>query len=439
MIILLSLTAMAGTFTDTFGGASNWLTLEEETVLTVFEVDHPVTIHSVEAELAENVSYPPSVYVGLWVRDGTPGAWPSDYTFLATDIDRHTVAGPSFLWYSEPVEVHVDAGQQIALGTYCYRRYLTRYDPSVVSTDPAWGRILGDLAESGGTTVNVASLSGTGQYSLRVTATIDDTDEDGFDASEDCDDFEAATYPGAADVWYDGVDSDCAGDNDNDADLDGYESAAHGGDDCDDDDADVSPAATETWYDGVDTDCDGASDYDADGDGYDSDAHGGDDCNDASSSVRPGASDTWYDGVDSNCDGLSDNDADGDGYDSDAHGGDDCDDTDPAFSPGVEETWYDGVDNDCDGGNDYDADGDGHVVADVGGDDCDDSNPDVWEADDPECGEGGDDGGDDDDDDSDDDSDDKGGCSHTGAGPGGGPLGLGLLLLAATLQRRRRA
>jgi hypothetical protein len=59
----------------------------------------------------------------------------------------------------------------------------------------------------------------------------------------DCDDGDATVYPGAADTWYDGVDSDCAGDDDDDADGDGEAPYAAGGTDCDDDDATVNQAA----------------------------------------------------------------------------------------------------------------------------------------------------------------------------------------------------
>ncbi|MFZ5478794.1 MAG: MopE-related protein [Myxococcota bacterium] len=228
---------------------------------------------------------------------------------------------------------------------------------------------------------------------------LDDADGDGLTEAEgDCDDADATVSPEATETWYDGTDSDCAGDDDYDADGDGVQLA----DDCDDGDATVSPDATETWYDGVDADCDGLSDYDADGDGHASDAWGGDDCDDDDATVSPDATDAWYDGVDSDCAGNDDFDADGDGFPTDAGGGGtDCDDGDAAVSPDATETWYDGVDSDCSGEttSDYDQDGDGFDAVAWGGEDCDDELPLVypgasgetcWDGVDQDC-DGGDD------------------------------------------------
>jgi hypothetical protein len=84
-----------------------------------------------------------------------------------------------------------------------------------------------------------------------------DADADGVTTEDgDCDDGDSRVYPGAAEVWYDGIDQDCDA-NDRDQDLDGYDVA----DDCDDADATRSPAGTEA-EDLVDNDCDGWIDED---------------------------------------------------------------------------------------------------------------------------------------------------------------------------------
>ena len=144
----------------------------------------------------------------------------------------------------------------------------------------------------------------------------------------DCDDHDDDVYPGADETWYDGEDSDCAGDSDFDQDGDGEDALGYGGLDCLDEDPDSYPGAEETWYDGIDSDCDGASDYDKDLDGYERSEDGGLDCDDDDDDVNPDSADTWYDGVDSDCDGASDYDKDQDGSDWVEYGGRDCDDGD---------------------------------------------------------------------------------------------------------------
>ena len=214
-----------------------------------------------------------------------------------------------------------------------------------------------------------------------------DDDGDGFTRDGggdpslvDCDDTNRDIYPGAVETWYDGVDSDCLGDDDFDQDGDGFASAAEttDGTDCDDLEASTNPEAVETWYDGVDSDCLGDDDFDQDGDGFASAAEttDGTDCDDLEASTNPEAVETWYDGVDSDCLGDDDFDQDGDGFASAAEttDGTDCDDLEASTNPEAVETWYDGVDSDCLGDDDFDQDGDGFASAaeTTDGTDCDD-------------------------------------------------------------------
>ena len=79
-------------------------------------------------------------------------------------------------------------------------------------------------------------------------------------------------------------------------------------DDCDEDDININPGADEIWYDGIDQNCDGQNDFDADGDGFvpdeyydeESDLLGGD-CNDNDATIHPEAEETAGDDFDSNC------------------------------------------------------------------------------------------------------------------------------------------
>jgi hypothetical protein len=292
------------------------------------------------------------------------------------------------------------------------------------------------------------------------------------DGPVDCAD-DAAVWPTAGDIYpenlndppYDGIDGDCAADNDYDLDGDGYmpDTAQFGGQtvtvadefeayssvwgytpqggpvfgDCDDFDPQVNPGRLledEIYYDGVDTNCDGLNDYDADGDGYMPPAdlntglainqaeyinflqafHDGvapweelwNDCLDVAhpvltsavpADIYPGAVDVPYDGIDADCSCCDDDDlpfdppsndfdADTDGFmpDTADFGGatldvpteftayitnwtqtadgelvidynvlstdfQDCDDDDPATYPGGLEVLDDSADGDCSG------------------------------------------------------------------------------------------
>lgn len=231
----------------------------------------------------------------------------------------------------------------------------------------------------------------------------------------DCNDFDANTFPGAAEIC-DYSDNDCNGLIDDDVisqdyyfdgDGDGYGTGVaindcqspganyvpQGGD-CDDTNANVNPGVTEIC-DGLDNNCDGEVDedvvllsyyLDGDGDGYgtgtainDCESPGanyvtqGGDCDDTNADVNPGMSELC-DGLDNDCNGMINDglvfqdyylDTDGDGYgvgmainDCQAPAGNtyatqagDCDDTNADVNPGQTELCN-GEDDNCNGQTD---------------------------------------------------------------------------------------
>lgn len=242
------------------------------------------------------------------------------------------------------------------------------------------------------------------------------------DVEVDCDDNNRDRAPSLPEIPYDGIDNDCNGADIVDVDSDGYPgitqadwvsndgvttypTGLQASPDCDDAEPSVHPTAAETYYDGVDSNCDGADDWDADGDGYviradllgpgDQPYPGvlpGGDCDDNNVNTNPGrtaAEDDFYDGVDTNCDGVNDFDADGDGQmpvepatgqlstieedfsvfvERFGYEGQfdavftDCNDDDATIYAGAPDTFYDNIDSDCAGDDDYDQDLDGFVL-----------------------------------------------------------------------------
>ncbi|MCO4747259.1 MAG: hypothetical protein KC912_20845 [Proteobacteria bacterium] len=244
----------------------------------------------------------------------------------------------------------------------------------------------------------------------------------------DCDDDNAANYPGNTEIC-DGIDNNCntqADENltfldywpDTDGDGAGNEDVTADNrcdapttgvwvtndNDCDDGDRDNFGGNSETC-DNADNDCDGAPDngltfedwyVDSDGDSYgngatspvnacanpstgvtDRWASNGDDCDDNSNLAHPGITvETTCDGLDNDCEVTTLDEPDGDNDGSSVC--DDCDDDDINNFPGNNEEC-DGEDNNCDGQPDdgltfttyyQDFDGDGYGNAAVSSSEC---------------------------------------------------------------------
>ncbi|MDP2307101.1 MAG: MopE-related protein [Pseudomonadota bacterium] len=240
----------------------------------------------------------------------------------------------------------------------------------------------------------------------------DDVDGDGYTSAAcggtDCDDADAAVYPGAAEYCND-IDDDCDGTVDGadaadadawyaDADADAYGDIGVAvtscdeplgfvldAGDCDDSAADTFPGAAEAVADGIDQDCDTVdscyTDRDSDNygttvviDGSSLDCDSGEgslvstDCRDTNDTIHPGALELPGDGVDQDCDDTESCyvDADRDGArtafvvasadaactapgEALASADIDCDDADPTSYPDAAEITGSGVDEDCDG------------------------------------------------------------------------------------------
>lgn len=230
-----------------------------------------------------------------------------------------------------------------------------------------------------------------------------DQDLDGYPASTDCNDLEAATNPAASELC-DGKDNNCNTQIDEgftlttfyaDADGDGTGSntastqscAQPAGyvtttGDCDDANTAIKPSATEQFCNGVDENCNGANDDspDLDGDGHDTCAPGVSgadayniDCNDSNGQINPSAIEQCNQ-QDDNCNGSVDEGLPANTYyqdkDLDTFGNDsvtaqgcttpvgyvttsgDCNDDDATVNPNSTETIGDGKDSNCNGYSD---------------------------------------------------------------------------------------
>jgi hypothetical protein len=338
--------------------------------------------------------------------------------FDTADVDISVGGGPwqnLLRWTTDHGAYFSAPGELVTIDLSAYDGQSVRirfhhYDPNLGDWDWYWQ--VDDVritTGNGGPTTWYADADGDGHGDPAVWV-LDINQPPGYVAfATDCDDTNAAIYPGATEVC-NSLDDNCNGQVDEgvginwyfDGDGDGFGDpsteveacqAPNGyilqPGDCDDTDPSVYAGAPELC-DGLDNNCNGLIDdgagttwyRDFDGDGFGDAANttvaclqpngyvaNSADCNDGSATTYPGAPELC-DGLDNNCDGQVDEglgttwyaDADGDtwgdafsttiacaqpgGYVAQAG---DCDDADAAVNPGVFEVCGNAIDDNCDG------------------------------------------------------------------------------------------
>ncbi|MGA1796143.1 MAG: C1 family peptidase [bacterium] len=203
--------------------------------------------------------------------------------------------------------------------------------------------------DEGLTTTYYHDGDGDGYGNLDVTIEACSAPDGYVTNSTDCNDDNAAIYPGAQELCGNGIDEDCDGEDSScegctDEDKDGYyvEGGICGPVDCNDDNSAINPDAVDIC-DGVDNNCNEVVDEGTPEvcDGVDNDCDG---------SIDEGVTTTYYEDVDGDGYGNPDETIKAcsapEGY---VINDEDCDDNAEGIHPGAQEECGNGVDEDCSG------------------------------------------------------------------------------------------
>ena len=289
---------------------------------------NPITEHWIATSTGENVPSARSGHVAVWTGVEMivwgPGPGPGGRYDPSTDSWTATSTGanqPSGSGGNTAVAVWTGKEMVVWGGGFWGNPSNTggRYDPSTdtwtaTSTGPSApsARTEHTAVWTGTEMIVWGGFPTTRDLSRYCACSYRDDDGDGYSECQgDCNDANAAVYPGAPEIC-DGVKDDCSDPgpamppNEADADGDGVRVCSG---DCDDTRASVYPGALQLC-DGVNNNCSDpawpavpANETDADLDGF-SICNG--DCNDANPAIHPGASETCN-LIDDNCDGVIDN------------------------------------------------------------------------------------------------------------------------------------
>jgi len=312
-ILLASLSALAAPQTDEIGATSGSNDGNESFKLNSFTVSTSVELDAFEVYL-EPMEQDAEVVFSVYEEGQGGVAWA-----LIWDSGEQATGNGEGFKSSGNIGLTLEAGRSYALGIYLVDDHRYWWESGGNGTqDVGWGTFEGTFYTFNGDwpwglPQELRYQDGEQSQSFyyqRVTVNLpEDSDGDGYNALDDCDDDDPTISPGAEEAC-DEIDNDCDGEVDEDvvyrdvfvdADGDGFgddgsveqtceptgDGYADQGGDCDDTAPEVFPGAPEIC-DGLDSDCDGLvgpSEEDGDGDGVPE----CDDCNDEDVTVYPGA------------------------------------------------------------------------------------------------------------------------------------------------------
>ena len=212
--LVLSATPMAsaGEYVDSYGGDAGSDNIEDYCNLVQFEADYDLTVGRIEGNFLRRET-DPDIWFAVWEFDGVD-------TWNMLDSEKTSLPYSGWNLGSRVLGVPISAGTKFAVGFFSWYDVDVAEERNAPVHNPEWGTLIGSSHGPNNGSCSTYSRTTSANrvdWWLTVKVTVDDDDNDGVDKITDCDDTNDSINPGAADPWYDGLDSNCEAANDFDA------------------------------------------------------------------------------------------------------------------------------------------------------------------------------------------------------------------------------